>query len=472
MSTKLKVFCSLPVFLEQEDKDLYYAIRAMCALGQLVPKGGVKGITFLYPQDAAYRKEIISAAFSENQEKAYQMIQSLIIPMYIPTIGEFNKYKDDIPNKLGNRIEIGTGAGVSLIGGGVLTPYSKFKAAKGKNIAVYNLKGKIPVDGKKSTNKYVGKDLSKSARGGGHTDSPSSLQRHDVQDRFTCLLEGRSKNVMAERVVSYMLWDAKNNPASYYGPGGCFEALTGIPDVDYFTVLRITYSKFPNDQVGAWLSATKGCYVSKDGVNVYNDYQKLYNAQANEYWTQKGVDEDQAHIDLVQQRSNMLETGLSRPALRSSLGEVYSSDPTKAWLDDMRFIGCYLYKDVLDAPRGPAQASAFKDYVFSMTHIYAPTGSIDDTTVLGKHQLLERDPCLHISTTIKFVRSNASLWAPISDTSLNLPQFGGPYRTVSADELADSPFNWFAAVHEIIANQSAIPSLSQVAYDAMSGLLA
>lgn len=174
MAHKLKKFCKITRYIEQIDGELSQMISDLCLERLFVPRG-VNGITFLYPKEESYRKEIIAAAYGSNPEKAIQMLESLIVLDHLPRPGDFVLKKDDIPNALRQRIEVASAdvSSVKLTCGATLTPDPGFAPISTReNMAVYQIKGpQIPLNGPKATMKYASKRRSKNSKLGGYDKS-------------------------------------------------------------------------------------------------------------------------------------------------------------------------------------------------------------------------------------------------------------------------------------------------------------
>jgi hypothetical protein len=189
---KLKKFCKITRYIEQIDGELAQMITDLCLDRLFIPRG-VNGITFLYPKEPSYRKEIISSAYSDSPEKAIQMLESLIVLDYLPRPGDFVLKKDDIPNSLRQRIEVTSAdaSSVKLSCGSVLKPDPGFSAINTReNMAVYHLTGKqVPLNGPKASMKYASKRHNNKPKTGGSmheealggkTMSPRLFWRHII----------------------------------------------------------------------------------------------------------------------------------------------------------------------------------------------------------------------------------------------------------------------------------------------------
>ena len=72
--------CRIFQWIEGKDERFASAIRNLCMEGALSPGHSSPGLTFLYPEDAAYRAEICDKAYSDDADSAVTMIKALIIP--------------------------------------------------------------------------------------------------------------------------------------------------------------------------------------------------------------------------------------------------------------------------------------------------------------------------------------------------------------------------------------------------------
>lgn len=152
MALKMKKFCKITLYIEQTNPKLAEAISNVCLFGRpFSPAAHETGITFLYP-DSNYQKEIIKNAV-DNPELAHKMVRALIISGYFPTPSDFNAV-GQVSNRLGQVVDIKEASSKEVIFGNGATASvdPKFQAmAMGRDnkvrLAVYSLKGRIPVDG-------------------------------------------------------------------------------------------------------------------------------------------------------------------------------------------------------------------------------------------------------------------------------------------------------------------------------------
>ncbi len=210
---KRTVYCRIDQWLKKTDPELFAAFDDLCALHILKPKPA-GGITFLYPTDEAYRKEIIdnSIGTSEEQTQAEKMLKSLVLQLHLPDANSFQTYSDDIPNTLGIHTPISEVKGATVSFNGDLTAsVAKNFAPRGDrvNMAVWELKGKdrLPIDG----NKALGTHTKRGKKEGG--------MRKPITDRveFAKLIEEKFRNYAItnkilecdpylESLVSFLVW--------------------------------------------------------------------------------------------------------------------------------------------------------------------------------------------------------------------------------------------------------------------------
>lgn len=154
---KLKKFCGITKFIQQNDKDLHQALDDLCLFGLFRPRG--RGVTFLYPSDKAYRKKIIDHAYSNNPEKAVDMVRALVLLDYLPSPADFKNKKDDISNALHKKLEVESADAneVKLKSGHKLVIEATYKHLRdGDPVALYTMsgKGELPTTGTAATMKY------------------------------------------------------------------------------------------------------------------------------------------------------------------------------------------------------------------------------------------------------------------------------------------------------------------------------
>lgn len=217
---KVKKFCKILKYIEQIDSELYQMIIDLCLERLFIPRG-TAGITFLYPKEKSYREEILSYGYSEDPEKAIQMLESLILLDYLPKPEDFILKKDDIPNALRQKIDVKSAdvSSVHLGCGCKLAPDNKFVPMEDrKNMAVYTLSGsgRIPLDAPKATMKYASKKRTRlqSKLGGGYEMGGGFAEFYNkVKDDTIRAIEANGQtDHMVNVVLSYLQYLKKNAP--------------------------------------------------------------------------------------------------------------------------------------------------------------------------------------------------------------------------------------------------------------------
>lgn len=143
---QLKMFCQIGHYIRQKDADLADAIDHCCMGGALRPHRGV-GVTFLFPADADFRREIVDLVYSERAEEAVALLESLIVSDCLTEAAHFRR---EIGSKRGVRLEAEKVEAnrVTLKGGAVLAPADDFVPLRRDNIAVWTLvSGRPPLEG-------------------------------------------------------------------------------------------------------------------------------------------------------------------------------------------------------------------------------------------------------------------------------------------------------------------------------------
>lgn len=189
MTTKqLRQYPNLIKYFETKHARLYEVIEALGLYGLLVPrKNG--GITFLVPS-GEYLDKIHDMAYSETPDDAISMIKSLIIVDFLSTPEEWDKKRSDIPNLLGQRLEV-LEVNKEMIklkglnGQVILQPDSSFKPmASRNNMSVWNIKsGRISLSGPKASLKFV------KTKKGNKQDDVNENQSNGPEDRRIELVE-------------------------------------------------------------------------------------------------------------------------------------------------------------------------------------------------------------------------------------------------------------------------------------------
>jgi hypothetical protein len=155
----MKKFPRIVDYINAYHPKLGELIDALALDNSFVPrKGG--GITFLVPDDA-WVARVEEIASTDEPEPATDMILSLLIPVLLETVKDWQNYSSDMPNLLGRQIEIASirEDSVTLKNGSVITkneifkPFTKSGNAERGNMAVWNIKGEISQNAPKTNQK-------------------------------------------------------------------------------------------------------------------------------------------------------------------------------------------------------------------------------------------------------------------------------------------------------------------------------
>lgn len=327
MPRAVKKFCSINQWLQKVDNELYGVFDALCLHRLLAPARNTTGVTFLYPEDKKYKKSIVDAAYGETPEKAVQMLKSLVIKAYLSKTSDFISQRDDIPNKLGQKIEVTSAdsTSVTLVGGGKLKKPTGAKTfdprADRVNMAVYMLSGgkPIPLDGKKSDMKYAQGNPQKT--GGAYLlvgQDPQAMMKNDIgeQNRSYKVLN-ENQNIYAERVLSFFDWSIANT-GMLKKYASCFRP---TPEFSYKCLMAF-FDRDASDY-RSWVLDTKAIYVSTD-KDIHKEYASRYGEFAEKIFAETGEDYKKTHEALITKRGGACEA--NRLQFGGAMNELYSGD--------------------------------------------------------------------------------------------------------------------------------------------------
>ena len=270
---------SVSVWLKYYDKDLYEAIEDQGIIGILRPKFG-STLTFLYPAEKSYRDDIIAKLNGNDATIGVNMVQALVIRDLLSDSAEWLEKKENIPNALGQKVELSASASnkaVVLANDAVLSLNKDFKS-RDENIAVWDYKGKsqMPLDGKPA--EFVkraprpagsGKKRKTAAGGSGMPAFPKkSILAKRLQEQAICLLQNgweslQRSNPFTSAVVSLLEY-VKIKASNLLGD---FNLLCEPNSVSAFYAIVMPYSSdsyFDSSVIDGWLQATRGVCFSPD----------------------------------------------------------------------------------------------------------------------------------------------------------------------------------------------------------------
>jgi hypothetical protein len=150
--SNFKTYCRIIDYLDATDSDLAQLVRGTCVDLTLGSTKGKAGITLLVP-DKEYRAKIAKLAYSSDPAEATQacdMLNALILRDVFKSGADFMAKRANIPNSLYPSQHVGVkdvkGNTVTFESGAVAVLDAKFAdSSKKKNLAVWHMKGEIPV---------------------------------------------------------------------------------------------------------------------------------------------------------------------------------------------------------------------------------------------------------------------------------------------------------------------------------------
>jgi len=329
--SKLKKFCRLSKFLEQEDKKLYNVMDDLCILYVLKPNRNAGGVTFLYPKEKAYRQKIINAAYSENPEVAVNMIKSLVLFGYYADVSDFS---GDVVNLLNQKVEFESTKGTSakLKNGLKLEKNKKFSPMSYReNMAVYDLsgKGEIPVDSKVVSIEQ--KKGGKKRYGGGSAKDCRKFQDLLAQKFINEDGANLSNNIYMKKVyiqLGALIRRAGNDPKSesYSGFDQKLVEFLGNDEFSDSYLLDIYCSKYCSEVLNEVYKCIKSIETNP------TCREKLANVSLKDYLSRKEkvcvalTGSKTANANVEERNFSKVRRGVSSPAdIRTKVKSLYKS---------------------------------------------------------------------------------------------------------------------------------------------------
>lgn len=227
-------YCSILDYLKDKHRIIHDVVKYLCLERSLWGVG--KGTTFLIPSDKEQIKKLVDLTNNDDTlEEAEKMVKSLIITDSLPTLMDFDRKRDDLPNKNNQSLEFQSysASGVSLSNGAKITPVKDFKTNDNR-IQVYLLSGgSLPLTGPASKHKYTkdtkGKKTKKSG-GGLFTTNEQEIQKMTRYLEEMHYSGGSDK--FAEKVVAiYNSLDEKTG-------GALLPLMDEVPAVTYYLLVK------------------------------------------------------------------------------------------------------------------------------------------------------------------------------------------------------------------------------------------
>lgn len=459
MSKKLGKLTDLLVYLEEKEKRLFLAIQSLCAGGLLIPCGKEKGLTLMLPLDKQEVEKFVNAADSD-EEFALQTLKSWILRVGLPDPLSFAKVKEDLPNKLGQKVPVRSinRQYVILGNGGKLVPVSEFNKAK-SNVYIYHYTGPpIGLDGEKSElghfSTVSGGGVSEEARVMSIFNDIIDKQCHIIK-RCAGDINNQSEDLFAEMALSFNFWYEMKYPDEYYNKH--FIRLTCFPAIDFFLGVPMLHHTIDR-RILEWYEDTRGAYMS-DHRNIMKAYVSQYDTHCAEYWRRRGLDENKEHKRAADIRAELLRNPW-RHTLRQAVKDAYEQSNLpgtaieKAWVDDARFTMYQCWEKCIGSNPGGCNVQSFMEYVTTIKCILVTTSNFDDLFTMGSYKSSDATP--YLGGLLAWIRSNAFLWQP---TSSGVTGHGLPNMTfLNSSNTADTALWDFAGKVKGILNSIDIPA--------------
>lgn len=211
-------YCNVSRYLRDTDPEFLDIVNTACADSAL--NSGPAGLTFLIPSDKTVRDAMADAVYSDKPEIVGDQIRALAIPVAIKDLRDFGPVGDKGPvNKLRQHLVVKkiTSDYVELGNGAKIKPFKGFSAWSTKNLVIYALEGKIPIDGPEAE-----RSSGKSRRGGArHYRGGSSVDRAGlaaaVEQKFREMKSaGGDCTCYAEAVCSLLKHLKSKSSTDYY----------------------------------------------------------------------------------------------------------------------------------------------------------------------------------------------------------------------------------------------------------------
>lgn len=274
-------YCRIFQWIEAQDPAFAAAIDRLCLQGSLSPGGRGAGITFLYPEDKAFRDEITEKAYSYDADEAEKIVCSLIIPDALLAGGDFNRRA--VGSKLGVKygVESADASKVKLTGGVELVPAKDFQtlAKREGTMAIWLItKGRPALSGEayRAPAASAAKTGGRAVRGGngGLSDRAQLAATTECEfDRCMKLDRCRAHHPFLARVVSLLNFLRMAAPDTYAAV---------LPVLDYDPVVTFYLILEPYKTAGEPLIPTALLFgpagAAWNGAEAYADAVEEYKA--------------------------------------------------------------------------------------------------------------------------------------------------------------------------------------------------
>jgi hypothetical protein len=431
--------CRIFQWVEQQDSEFADAIRQLCLEGALSPGGHVAGVTFLYPEDKAYRAEITAKAYSDAADEAVRMVESLIIPDILTSGADFNRSGHPIGNRLGVRLDVekADAKSVKLAGGVEIKLASDFRPLAGREgkIAVWVVtKGRLPLTGA-AYQPPKSRGTRGGARHGGAGDAaaPMLLPLNERQNRAAAVESEFDVQMARDKCASSNPYLAK------------VASLLNFLRLDHSDLLRVVLPILDYDPVVSYYLLfepykTKGAHLISDailfGPGGWNGAQ-IWEGNAVDAFegflrmAQEGTMDHGAVAAAVDKERQRLLGMNPQSALREARGAytrladqntIGGQGPVlpegtraalaggkKLWQDEFRFI---IHEALQSVRQGPYSSASFGSVVRDLRFKYCGDDYENELTLLNPAITAGVAPRTELLLMVRFINSTDFLYTP------------------------------------------------------------
>ena len=280
MSKRVKKHCSILNYIRRADEDLYELVQDLCIGRMLVPRKGTPGLTFLRP-DKSLMAKIKTMATGDDPEEAVAVLQSLVLLDNLPTLGDFEDKKDDIPTFLRKKLPVASvdDKKVLLNNGAAITLDTDFEHRKDRpNMTVYVIsKALVPTDTAASDFSNAKPNNNRKVKGGAEYQNNKKALFENVLARHCDPNKMKKGNPALEVLCSLCDFVKKTR-----GSGSeDYLAITSQLSWDTVASLAIILQPYrgenpdltyvPNELFTAWVDNSSLTVSSENAMNTIND---------------------------------------------------------------------------------------------------------------------------------------------------------------------------------------------------------
>lgn len=434
---KLKLnpkYCRVSQYVMTHDEDLAAKLEGLCMYSALS-----QPVTFLFPQDKAFRKEIVSA--EDNQ--AVKLLGSLIVPLFLPTADSW-KAAPEVGSVQGVKYPVLSAAGgkVTLGGEGKVTftiekaeDFTLLDKNANAAISVWRLvSGRPPLTGEKFE-----RSAAKARRVKGGGDGEPGLRTRiamAAELEFAATLRGgrtRTEHPYLTRVCGLLAHLRKRQPALL----GALQPLIDWDPVVTFYLFVEPYKTaggpcmIPDEVIAAWggvggfgdcLAAYKAGVACDAKMSPPEAIASRVHAVRQTIFGSDGSRGNKVRLPAMAKAS--YETLMSKnaidgasPILPEETVKLVGSAAKKAWQDEMRFLLHSTFQAVRNEPQ--YNPSEF-DVLLDLVRLKAPGNDYVKESKVMDSPLLRSDvaPNFEYAYLAKFINSTDFLYVACPEASV------------------------------------------------------